>query len=169
MKKIVLIVSITVSGLMYSQVAFGKTTLESASSSIEFGTANRGMILPWVTDVASVQNAVNGTMVYDLSDKKVKAYQNSAWVDLSIDATGVADSTIQDALNDNPVAKVAVGTPTTTSGILVLEDSNKAMILPKVASPHLNIISPAAGMVVYDTVKKQLAVYNGSVWTFWGE
>lgn len=169
MKKIVLIVSITVSGLMYSQVAFGKTTLESASSSIEFGTANRGMVLPWVTDVASVQNAVNGTMVYDLSDKKVKAYKNSAWVDLSIDATGVADSSMQDALNDNPVAKVAVGTPTTTSGILVLEDSNRAMILPKVASPHLNIISPAAGMMVYDTVKKQLAVYNGSVWTFWGE
>ncbi|KIC63898.1 hypothetical protein [Chryseobacterium taiwanense] len=169
MKKIVLIVSITVSGLMYSQVAFGKTTLESASSSIEFGAANRGMVLPWVTDVASVQNAVNGTMIYDLSDKKVKVYKNSAWVDLSIDATGVADSSIQDALNDNPIAKVAVGTPTTTSGILVLEDSNKAMILPKVVSPHLNIISPAAGLMVYDTVKKQLAVYNGSVWTFWGE
>jgi hypothetical protein len=62
-----------------------------------------------------------------------------------------------------------VGTPSSVSGILVLEDANKAMILPKVASPHLNIISPAAGMMVYDTQKKQLAVFNGTVWSFWGE
>jgi hypothetical protein len=41
------------------------------------------------------------------------------------------------------------------------------MVLPKVASPHLNIISPSAGMIVYDTIKKQLAVYNGTVWSFW--
>ncbi|WEK70582.1 MAG: hypothetical protein P0Y62_03295 [Candidatus Chryseobacterium colombiense] len=169
MKKIVLIISLMASGFIYSQVAIGKTTVESESSSIEFGNANRGIVLPWVTDLASVQNAVNGTLVFDLSDKKVKSYQNSAWVDLSIDGTGVADSVLQDALNENPAAKVAIGTPTATSGILVLEDSNKAMILPKVASPHLNIISPSAGMMVYDTVKKQLAVFNGSVWTFWGE
>lgn len=55
----------------------------------------------------------------------------------------------------------------TTPGILILSDADKAMILPKVASPHLNIINPAAGMMVYDTVNRQLAVYNGTVWSFW--
>ncbi|WP_435524785.1 hypothetical protein [Chryseobacterium indoltheticum] len=39
-----------------------------------------------------------------------------------------------------------------------MEDTDKAMILPKVASPHLNIINPAPGMMVYDTTAKQLAV-----------
>ena len=52
-------------------------------------------------------------------------------------------------------------------GILVLTDTNKAMILPKVASPHLNIINPSAGMMAYDTVKRQLAVFNGTVWSFY--
>lgn len=169
MKKTVLMISLMFSIVLYSQVAIGKNGLESASSSLEFGSENRGMILPWVTNIASVQNAVNGTLVFDLSDKKVKSYENNIWTDLSIDATGIADSGLQDALNDNLAAKVTIGTPTTTAGILVLEDNNKAMILPKVASPHLNIIAPAAGMMVYDTVKKQLAVFNGSVWTFWGE
>jgi hypothetical protein len=169
MKKTVLIIGLIISSSVFSQVAVGKATLESPSSSLEFGNENRGMVLPWVTDVASVQNAVNGTLVFDLTDKKIKSYQNNAWVDLSIDATGIADSSLQDVLTDGSTVKVAIGTPTATSGILVLEDSNKAMILPKVASPHLNIISPAAGMMVYDTVKKQLAVFNGSVWTFWGE
>ena len=169
MKKTVLIIGLISSVSLYSQVAIGKAVAESASSSIEFGNANRGIVLPWVTDAASMQNVVNGTLAFDLTDKKVKSYQNNTWIDLSIDGTGVADSTLQDALNENQAAKVVIGTPTATSGILVLEDNNKAMILPKVASPHLNIISPAAGMMVYDTVKKQLAVFNGSVWTFWGE
>lgn len=61
------------------------------------------------------------------------------------------------------------GNPTTdtTNGFFVLADTNKAMVLPKVADPHLNIINPEPGTMVYDTTSKLLAVYNGSVWTFW--
>ena len=61
------------------------------------------------------------------------------------------------------------GNPDTdpTPGLLVLADTDKAMVLPKVASPHLNIVNPAAGMMVYDTTSKQLAVFNGTVWSFW--
>ncbi|MGH1517410.1 hypothetical protein [Chryseobacterium sp. JK1] len=169
MKKIVLIIAVVASGGFWAQVAVGKTVLESSSSSLEFGNGNRGFVLPWVTDTLGVQNPVNGTLIFDTSDKKVKVYQNNLWKDLSIDLSGVADTSLQDALADNPNAKVSVGTPSAVPGILVLEDNNKAMILPKVASPHLNIISPAAGMMVYDTNKKQLVVFNGSVWTFWGE
>ncbi|KYH05100.1 hypothetical protein A1704_13120 [Chryseobacterium cucumeris] len=169
MKKIVSIIIITASGIFNAQVALGKTTLESASSSIEFGNENRGIVLPWVTDTSGIQNVVNGTLIFDISDMKVKVYQNNLWKDLSVDTTGNADTSLQDNLTDQPEAKVSVGTPSSVSGILVLEDSNKAMILPKVTSPHLNIISPAAGMMVYDTQKKQLAVFNGTVWSFWGE
>lgn len=169
MKKTIILISLIAFATAYSQVAIRKTILESASSSLEFGNENRGMMLPWVTNASSLQNTVNGTLVFDLSDKKVKSFQNNIWVDLSINTTGIADSSLQDDLNDNSSAKTSIGTPTATAGILVLEDNNKAMILPKVASPHLNIISPDAGMMVYDTVKKQLVVFNGSVWTFWGE
>ncbi|MCC3217928.1 hypothetical protein LIV57_21910 [Chryseobacterium sp. X308] len=169
MKKISLIIIITASGILNAQVALGKTVLESASSSIEFGSENRGLVLPWVTNTSGIQNPENGTLVFDTSDMKVKVYQNNLWKDLSVDTTGTADTSLQDSLVDQPDAKVSVGTPSSVSGILVLEDSNKAMILPKVASPHLNIISPAAGMMVYDTQKKQLAVFNGTVWSFWGE
>ena len=169
MKKTIILIGLIAFATAYSQVAIGKIILESASSSLEFGNENRGMILPWVTNASSLQNTVNGTLVFDLSDKKVKSFQNNTWVDLSVNTSGIADSSLQDDLNDNSSAKTSIGTPTATAGILVLEDNNKAMILPKVASPHLNIISPDAGMMVYDTVKKQLAVFNGSVWTFWGE
>lgn len=163
------------SGIVSAQVAIGKTAVSSPSVSLEFGSANRGLILPWVTSAASVAGAVNGTMIYDLSDKKVKIKYASAWRDLSVDPTGTtvdpltnADGTlIQNAAAENANAKMAIGPLSSTPGILVLEATDKAMVLPKVASPHLNIINPSPGMMVYDTVNKQLAVFNGKVWSFW--
>ncbi|MCD0478881.1 hypothetical protein LPB90_10450 [Chryseobacterium sp. LC2016-29] len=164
--------------LIPAQVAIGKTPTVNTSVSLEFGNENRGMILPWVTNTSAIVDAVNGTMIYDLSDHKVKTKYASGWKDLSVDATGttvdpltnVDGVMIQDSHTENTGAKVSIGTPTSVpeaNGILVLEDQNKAMILPKVASPHLNIIDPAPGMMVYDTSAKQLAVFNGTVWSFW--
>ena len=154
----------------HSQVAIGKATVTNTSVSLEFGTANKGLLLPWVTSAASVSGAVDGTIIYDTSDKKVKYRKNGSWFDLSVDTTGVVDTTLQDTLTENTSAKMVIGTngaADTTPGILVLSDTDKAMVLPKVASPHLNIISPSSGMMVYDTTAKQLAVYNGKVWSFW--
>ncbi|WP_379966207.1 hypothetical protein [Epilithonimonas sp. UC225_85] len=167
MKNFYLLALILFFNLNYSQVAIGKTTLESASSSIEFGSENRGFVLPWTTSAASVTNVVNGTMIFDANDKKLKIFANNSWKDLTVATNGAADTTLQDALTEQTNAKISVGTATSTPGILVLEDTNKAMILPKVASPHLNIIAPTPGTIVYDTVKKMLVVFNGTVWTFW--
>ncbi|PIF47561.1 hypothetical protein CLU96_4619 [Chryseobacterium sp. 52] len=175
MKKVIFICFVLFSLSISAQVAIGKTSVASLSVSLDFGAGNRGMILPWVTNTAAVTGVVNGTMVYDLSDKKVKIKYAAAWKDLSIDATGttvdpltsVDGAVIQNAAPETSSAKVTIGTPTATPGVLVLEDTNKAMVLPKVASPHLNIINPAPGMMVYDTTTKLLAVFNGSVWTFW--
>lgn len=167
MKNIFITITMFITACASAQVAIGKSSVSSPSVSLEFGSANRGLLLPWVTSTGAVSGVVNGTIVYDTSDKKVKVKYASGWKDLSIDATGVVDTTLQDPLSDLANAKVSIGTPTSTPGILVLEETNKAMILPKVASPHLNIINPASGMMVYDTDTKQLAVFNGTVWSFW--
>lgn len=167
MKNICLLAFVLFANSLTSQIAVGKTTLESASSSIEFGSEYRGIVLPWVTAAANVANAVNGTIIFDAGDKKVKVYANNVWKDLTINTNGVADTTLQDGLTEQTEAKVSIGTVTSTPGILVLEDTDKAMILPKAANPHLNIVSPTPGMLVYDTTKKMLVVFNGTVWTFW--
>lgn len=172
MKKIILtlLISINSTILIYSQVAIGKSTITNSSVSLEFGDEKRGIILPWVNSSTGVTGAVNGTIIYDTSDKKVKYLKSGVWFDLSVDNTGIVDTSLQDSKTEVPTAKTVIGTnsPTdTTPGILVLSDTNKAMILPKVASPHLNIINPVSGMIVYDTNTKQLAVFNGNVWSFW--
>ena len=175
MKNIIISMFTLFTTCAFAQVAIGKASVSSPSVSLEFGTGNKGILLPWVTGVSTVTGAVNGTLVYNTTDKKVYVKYASGWKDLSVDATGttvdpitnVDGLTLQNSLDDLNTAKVSIGTPTSTPGILVLEDTNKAMILPKVASPHLNIVNPSPGMMVYDTTSKQLAVFNGKVWSFW--
>jgi len=155
-----------------AQVNIGDTSISSPSVSLEFGQGNKGIVLPWVTSGDDVVTAgvVDGTLIFDSSDKKVKLRSNNDWTDLTRDETGTVDLSLQSSKTEQASAKAVIGTngsTDTTPGILVLSDKNKAMILPKVASPHLNIINPASGMMVYDTVAHQLAVFNGSVWTFW--
>ena len=175
MKNIIISMFTLFTTCAFAQVAIGKASVSSPSVSLEFGTGNKGILLPWVTGFSTVTGAVNGTLVYNTTDKKVYVKYASGWKDLSVDATGttvdpitnVDGLTLQNSLDDLDTAKVSIGTPTSTPGILVLEDTNKAMVLPKVDSPHLNIVNPAAGMMVYDTTSKQLAVFNGTVWSFW--
>lgn len=168
MKETIKIFFILLSYSLTAQVGVNTTIISNGSVSLEFGSGNRGIILPWVDEAAKVTGAVGGTLVYDALDKKVKYYNGTSWVDLSVDNTGTVDLSLQKNLVEQPLAKVSIGgTVSSTPGILILEDSNKAMILPKVSSPHLSVINPAAGLIVYDTKKKQLAIFNGSVWTFW--
>lgn len=153
-----------------AQVAIGKPAVTNSSVSLEFGNDNKGIVLPWVNSAAAVTGAVDGTIIFDAADKKVKYRKNSAWFDLSVDNTGIVDTGLQNTLTESSNAKVAIGVngaSDTTPGILVLTDTDKAMVLPNVAKPHLNIINPAAGMMAYDTINHMLAVYNGTVWSFW--
>ncbi|KMQ66387.1 hypothetical protein ACM46_02280 [Chryseobacterium angstadtii] len=157
---------------IHAQIGINKDNVSNGSVSLEFGnTENKGIILPYVSDKSGIIE--NGTLLFDTTDNKVKYLKDTnTWFDLSVDTSGTANLGMQ--ANDRveqPGAKVSISTGSggtnTTQGVLVLADDDRAMVLPKVASPHLNIISPSAGMLVYDTVKRQLAVYNGTVWTFW--
>ena len=169
MKKIFILLLTTVSTFSFAQVAIGKDAVSNSGVSLEFGVGNKGIILPWVTSDAAVIDAVAGTIIYDVSDGKVKLKLNgTTWRDLSMEA-GTANTVLQNALTESANAKVIIGTNKSdpTPGILVLSDSDKAMVLPKMVSPHLNIKNPEPGTMAYDTEAKQLAVFNGEKWTFW--
>ena len=189
MKNIIALLTLTVSTCAFAQVAIGKSSVTNTSVSLEFGDyvagQARGIIVPWATPQTNMQQ---GTILFDTSDKIMKYRKaDGSWFNLTKNETTTVDGqanydttgyiapaklALQDTnngvtLTDKPDAKAAIGNPTATPGILVLEDANKAMILPKVPSPHQNIINPEPGMMVYDTTTKQLAVFNGTVWSFW--
>jgi hypothetical protein len=167
-----------VSGIFFGQVTIGKTINDSApanaSVSLELGNPTggaRGIVLPWVTSEASVVGPVAGTIIFDAAPtvQKVKYRNASAWVDLSAGALTPTTPSVADANDEISTAKTLIGgnaLTDTTPGILVLGDTNKAMILPRVSS-HADIVNPSAGMMVFVTTTNQLALYNGREWSFW--
>lgn len=176
MKKITItLIAIFGLGMTQAQVAIGKSSVASPSVSLDFNdTEARGLLLPWVTGTGDVSGVVNGTVVFDTAENKVMVKYDSGWTDLSVQEgttvnpnTNVDGLLIQANLTENSDAKVSIGTPDNTPGILVLTDTNKAMVLPKVSEPENNVINPTAGLMVYDTGRKALAVFNGEVWTYW--
>lgn len=173
MKNIFFILIICITDVTFGQVAIGKNSISSPAVGLEFydqADNARGLILPWVNSTAALSKPVNGTFVYDTSNKKVYVKYASGWKDLSVDNTGVVDTSLQDSLTELDNSSVIIGgdpSKDVTPGILILGDQHRLMILPKVDSPHLRIVNPSPGMIAYDTKTKELAVFNGSVWSFW--
>lgn len=176
MKKAIIILTGMLVTSVQAQIAIGKASVSNVSVSLEFGNLEkRGLILPYVENKSGI--TAEGTLIYDVTDHKVKYLKdNGVWQNLSGDdgtasTIGVANLSIQGMdKTENSNARTVIGAnggASSTNGLLVLSDTNRAMVLPKVASPHLNIISPAPGMMVYDTTARQLAIYNGKSWSFW--
>lgn len=189
MRKTVILLSVLFYALAYSQVRIGGTNsvtgvTNNTSVLLEFGTDNdKGIILPYVETLPSgTNNAKGGTLVFDISANaqyKVKVKnENIGWTDLSVQSgynTTVANDVKTPQvlpLTDQPNAKAIIGNSTTmTEGVLVLDSSDKAMILP-IVSDYTNIKNPSAGMMAFlkhptDSTKYRLIIFNGQKWTFW--
>ncbi|WP_124640953.1 hypothetical protein [Amniculibacterium aquaticum] len=182
MKNLILSISLMISGMAFSQVIIGDQTGTASNKTsvlLEFAAnQNKGIILPYITEDLTAP-AVNakmeaGTIALDArnpSNTRVKFYNGTSWTDLS-----GRDGNLGTALNIQPntitesTTKGAIigSSSTTANGVLVLESSTKAMVLPQVESTN-DIISPAPGMMVYikKDGAKRLAVFNGSVWSYW--
>ena len=159
----------SVLGLWLADVANAQTGIEtktvSTSAVLEFASGTtKGIILPAVETLPATP--ANGTFLLDKNDSKIKMRQSGAWVELS--GTGSTTGLVPySGTVDNGKQTVIGSRSTTVSGVVVLEAANKALVLPKVANPHLNVKSPYAGMMCYDTARKALAVFDGTVWNYW--
>lgn len=163
-----------ISNFVFGQVGIGKQSVNGNNTILDFEDSSsntNGIILPSVNNtsnaLASTPSNNNGTFLFDKSDSKVKFYENSIWKDLSNagSSTQITANTSSESSNSQGVI---IGNSTSNAkGTLVLESTNKAVILPKVSNPHANVKNPYPGMMCYDTNSKSLAVYDGSVWSYW--
>lgn len=167
MKKIVITaVLATVSYLSQAQVIITEEPNPTPSNSsvlLEFGTAPKGIILP---SVDSAPGAVGGTFIANTTDKAVQYYNGTTWIDLTDREKMVGHSYVNSGTDIGE--GVTIGAETTTKpGVLVLESTTQALVLPKVANPDTSILNPIAGTIAYDTVSDTLAVYDGAEWSYW--
>lgn len=174
-KKLLYILGLSVCSGISAQVIFGDkvgTAANKSSVLMEFAnTGNRGFIMPYVTDKTNINAA--GSVILDASTPtaaKVRYYNGTAWVDLSVNGANVSSYlAIQPTSRENAAAKVVIGSSTSSAdGILVLESSTKAMVMP-ITNSYQNIVNPAPGTMtlVNNSGILSLAVYNGSQWSFW--
>lgn len=184
MKKILSTILLGGIALLNAQViigdAVGTVPIGSkASVLLEFakgsGTGNKGIVLPYVT---TYPPTTPGTIILDATDAtkaRVRFYNNTEWKDLSgQDANVTSALTVQTPATESTTARAIIGdvpNPIPGSfpdGVLVLNSSTKAMVLPQVADVQ-DIIKPSPGMMVYinKAGAKRLAVFNGSKWSYW--
>jgi len=150
-----------------AQTAIDKKTADS-SAVLDFAAGTtKGIILPAVETLPATP--ANGTFLFDKVAKIVKMYQNGVWVNLSDvgDIAGTVPVASYSGTVDNGKQTVIGSKSTTADGVLVLEAADKALVLPKISNPHLNVKSPYPGMMCYDTDRKALAVFDGLVWNYW--
>lgn len=167
MKTTILMIAALTAGILQAQVSIGKPTVDGAGI-LDFASGdNRGIMLPRVTETAGITTP--GTLYYDADTKKVMCKGHTE-EDLSVKNDGVFVETLgYQALSEEGNGVVIGDETMAPEGVLVLEDETRALILPKVASPHLNIKNPEAGLICYDTVSNMLAVFDGKQWAFWGK
>jgi hypothetical protein len=169
MRKIIFIVILAfVCNTLHSQVAIGKKSVDGFGI-LDFAQDIGGIILPVVRTLPSGSGATNGTILINAVDSsavKAQIRVNGAWVDISDanrDLSGISLNTTA-----NIERGVIIGSKTSSaSGVLVLESTDKVLILPKSTNAETNIKSPIVGTMVYDLASKSVAIYDGIKWNFW--
>ncbi len=165
MKNIFLLLAVISTSSLFAQVGIETTTVNEQAI-LDFPTGqNKGIVLPLVGTLPSGAAATNGTFVIDKTDGIIKVRENGTWRNLS-GGTSLAAHPLNGSAETGP--SVIIGSTTSDAqGILVLESTNRGLLLPKVASPHLNIKSPHPGLICYDTDRNEMAVFNGANWFYW--
>jgi hypothetical protein len=150
-----------------AQTAIGKKKADGAGI-LDFAAGKKlGIVLPWILNKAGITTP--GTLFYDTVTKKVMYRNNTAFIDLSINTGTYTSKPGYVSLTESQKSTIIGSKSSSAEGVVILESNNKALILPKVASPHLNIKNPEPGTICYDTTTKLMCVYNGKEWTFWGK
>lgn len=155
-----------------AQISIGKDNVTNNSVLLEFGTEPKGIIVP---QVSSWLFAIGGTFLFDSNDNIVKVREgrnggaNGNWTNLTSNSIPGVPHAFSNSGSDTDVLNgVVIGAESSSKpGVLVLESTTKALILPKVANPNSAIRGAIAGTIVYDTVSGTLAVYDGANWSYW--
>ena len=160
------------------------TATNKTSVLLEFAAnQNKGIILPYVRVMPTGAALTEGTILMDVSvpaAAAVKYYAGTVkgWLNLTGE-NGAVNTILPSLATQQPAgatemstAKAVIGDVAgAPDGVLVLNSTSKAMVLPMVEKVG-DVPQPAAGMMVYvkgvsPTFNKRLAVFNGVKWSFW--
>jgi hypothetical protein len=99
-------------------------------------------------------------LIFDDVAGSLRFFNGSAW---SPSTTGGTTNTVADYSTAGQI--VIIDAPISdATGILVIENSSKAVVLPTLNYGLFGFKNPVAGLLYYDSTLKSLMVYNGNSW-----
>lgn len=103
----------------------GGTTITSGSVGFDFQSTTLGMMMPRVTNIASVSTPVAGMIAYDAATNKFNFRESTSWIQLGGITNGAANNELPKSNGTNLVASglfsSATGTISTSASSLTLE------------------------------------------------
>lgn len=147
-----------------AQTAIGKTTVTNPSCLLEFGTEARGIRLPLVVNTSTTPSP--GTIVFDTATGSLRTY-NGSWS--AATAGGSTGGAPVGADSGGPVI-IGANNTAATGAALVLEASDKALVVPRVEKVVKTMQTPVKGLMVWDPTVSgggAIAVYNGVNWIYY--
>lgn len=163
MKKILIICTLAICFNASAQVAVGKKTIDG-SGILDFAQdSGKVIVLPIVDTLPN--NPTFGILVGRKSDSTIVFKNDTSWIAFSPKGKLPTDN-MNTTGTEKSLSTIIGSKNSSAQGVLVLESTNKALILPKSNDIHL-ISNPRFGSIAYDKVKKSMAIYNGKKWTYW--
>lgn len=155
---------------LHAQLVIGKSEVSNNSILLEFGNEPMGIILP---SVENAPGATGGTFIFDTTDHSVKVLEernagaNDNWTNMTLNTEPGISHVFENTGSDLGEGVIIGAETTSKPGILVLESDSRAIVLPNVPNPHLNMPGVIAGTMVYDSAVSMIAVFDGTNWSYW--
>lgn len=172
MKSFKIFIALLAVGSVQAQVAIEQNYITNPAVILEFNDQwdevealrnAKGIVLPIVSNLDAA--SVPGTVYIDAVDNQIKVV-TAAGTSLLSTASAAYDFVAPDPTVADVGEGVRIGEEDSAPGVLVLNDPEKAMVLPVVESV-INVRNPQPGMWVYEHRSKAMAFFNGSVWTLY--
>lgn len=162
-------------GVLNAQVGIERddqTEIVRGDGLLDFASpATKGVLLPKVTNANLVESTgeVGGAMMFNIDTQRVEFYNPATtnWEPMTEASYNVISGyELNEKDGKGAIIEDDHYSGDTPTGILVLNSDQKALILPQVNDIR-ELPSPKAGTICYDMSRKSIAVYNGTVWSFW--
>ncbi|MDG4946004.1 hypothetical protein NMK71_06225 [Weeksellaceae bacterium KMM 9713] len=139
-----------------------RESAKTSTSTTSIGGENKTLILPILSELNA--GTSQGTIWFDATDDIIKYKSASATINMTEAGSDVNSPNLAEIATLN--GTIVGAESSTAAGVLVLEATDKAMVLP-VVDGVAAVVNPEPGSLVYDKRQKSIAVFNGAVWSFW--
>lgn len=148
---------------------------------LDISSNSKGILIPRMTQAErdAIVSPATGLLLYNSSSNSFQYYNSAAWINITnsgivtgipnkvprfLGIWGLTNGIMMD--DGNGVSINNTSTLANSSAILDMTSTTKGVLIPRMTSANRTaILSPATGLLVYDTNLNGFMFYNGTDWT----